>query len=166
MNEHTVTQSGTGFWSAHFSQRTSRRALVWAWLLSCAGFLLLAVMEVKGILWFVLFAYAFAADLALFMATHRVADRPTRTLDERQQAIRNRAYRSAYLILFALVTVAVGGAILAFTTGTQVASQWLAHPEQHPAVLTGFGVIVLQLASLLPTSIIAWNETDTPSEVD
>ncbi len=100
------------------------------------------------------------------MATHRVADRPTSTLDERQQAVRNRAYRSAYLILFALVTVVVGGAILAFTTGNLVASQWLAHPDRHPTVLTGFGVIVLQLASLLPTAIIAWNETDTPNEAD
>lgn len=166
MNGHTATEFSTGFWSAHFSQRASRRALVWAWLLSCAGFLALAVMEIKGVFWFALFAYAFAADLALFMATHRVADRPTSTLDERQQVVRNRAYRTAYLVLFALVTVAVGGALLAFTTGTTVASQWLAHPDRHPTVLTGFGVIVLQLASLLPTAIIAWNEPNTPTEID
>jgi hypothetical protein len=140
--------------------------LVWAWALCCAGFVALGAFEVKGPIWFVLFAFAFAADSALFIATHRVADRPTSTLDERQQVVRNRAYRAAYLFVFYAIVLVVGGAMLLFFSGHEIASRWLSHPANHPAAVSGFGVATLQLVSLLPTAIIAWTERDEPEESD
>jgi cytochrome bd-type quinol oxidase subunit 2 len=124
------------------------------------------VFEVKGPIWFVLFAFTFASDATLFIATHRVADRPTSTLDERQQAVRNRAYRTAYLLVFNTIVLVVGGAMLLFFTGHEIASRWVSHPASHPAVLSGIGVATLQLASLLPTAIIAWTERDEPGDFD
>jgi hypothetical protein len=153
-------------WASRFSRQASRRLLVWAWALCCVGFLALGVFEIKGLIWFVLFAFALASDGALFISTHRVADRPTSTLDERQQTVRNRAYRSAYLLVFYGIVLVVGGAMLLYFTGNEVASQWLSHPARHPALISGFGAATLQLVSLLPTAIIAWTERDEPEEFD
>jgi len=98
--------------------------------------------------------------------THRVADRPTSTLDERQQAVRNRAYRGAYLIVFYRITLAVGGSMLLFFTGHELAARWLSHPASHPALLSGLGAATLQLVSLLPTALVAWSERDEPGEYE
>jgi hypothetical protein len=112
----------------------------------------------------VVIALTLVCDTLLYVATHRVTDRATSSLDEREQWLRNRAYRSAYLILFALVVIVVGGSFLLFTTGSEVASAWVSHPVRHPAVLSGFTLATLQLASLLPTAIVAWIEPDEPGE--
>jgi hypothetical protein len=150
---------------ATLSRRAPRRALVGAWALCCLAFLALAVVEVKGPVWFAVFALTFVVDALLFMTTRRVTDRPTSSLDEREQAVRNRAYRAAYLIVFYGIMLAVGGAMLLYFTGNEVARQWLSHPAAHPAVISGFGVATLQLASLLPTALLAWNEGDEPAEL-
>jgi len=166
MNTHTVARPVPRSWRSRLAQQAPRRALVWAWALCCVAFLALGALEIKGAIWFVLFALTFAADALLFVATRRVADRPTSSLDERQQAVRNRAYRAAYLFVFYGLTLAVGGAMVLFFTGTEVASRWVSHPAGHPAVITGFGVATLQLVSLLPTAIVAWTERDEPEEFD
>jgi hypothetical protein len=136
--------------------------LVWAWALCCAGFVIFGSLEIEGPIWFVLFALTFATDVLLFSSTHRIADRPTSSLDEREQAVRNRAYRTAYLVVFYGLVVVIGGAMLLFFSGAEIASRWFSHPASHPAVLSGFGVAALQLVSLLPSAIIAWTERDEP----
>lgn len=166
MSTQTMNRSASRSWTSRLSERTPRRVLVGIWALCCVGFLAFGVFEVKGAVWFALFAVAFAADITLFVATQRVADRPTSNLDERERAIRNDAYRSSYLLVFFGILVAVGGAIVLFTTGNQLAPQILAHPASHPAFLIGFGVAALQLVSLLPTSLIAWTEGDLPIGFD
>jgi len=148
------------------SSRSGRRALAAAWALCCLAFLVLGSLEIKGVLWFVLFAVTLLADGLLFAATHRVADRPTSTLDERERAIRNRAYHAAYLLVFYGLLVVVGGAMLLFFTGNEIATRWFSHPTDHPAALTGFGVATLQLVALLPTALVAWMEGDEPDDLD
>jgi hypothetical protein len=166
MSSKSVARPTTRSWSSRLAQRTTRRTLVWAWALCCAGFLAFGVFEIKGPIWFILFALTFAADGALFIATRRVTDRPTSTLDERQQAVRNRAYRTAYLLVFYALSLIVGGAMLLFFTGNEVGPNWPAHPASHPALISGFGVAALQLVSLLPTATIAWMEQDEPEDFD
>jgi hypothetical protein len=166
MSSNTATHPDIPSRSAVLSRRTTRRGLVGAWALCCLGFLALAVFEVKGAVWFILFALAFASDILLYLSTHRVTDRPTSALDEREQTVRNRAYRSAYLLLFYAIILAVGGAMLLLYTGNLLLPQWLSHPAAHPVLLTGFGVATLQLVSLLPTALVAWTERDEPVEFD
>lgn len=146
------------------SQQAPRRALAGAWALCCLAFVALAVFEVKGVVWFILIALTLATDLLLYAATHRVTDRPTSTLDEREQAVRNRAYRAAYLAVFYGITIAVAGGMLLFFTGHEVGARWLAHPANHPSFLTGIGLATLQLVALLPTAIVSWTERDEPGE--
>lgn len=166
MSTKTVTHPDVDSWSARLARQATRRALVWAWVICCLAFVALAVFEIKGVLWFILIALTIAADCTLYLATHRVTDRPTSTLDEREQAVRNRAYRTSYLVVFYAVVVAVGGAMLLYFSGQEIASRWVSHPAAHPAVLTGFGLATLQLVSLLPTAIVAWTESDEPGEMD
>jgi hypothetical protein len=153
-------------WRSRLAQQGPRRALVWAWALCCAGFIILGALEIEGPVWFVLFALTFGADVLLFVSTHRIADRPTSSLDERERSVRNRAYRTAYLIVFYGLTAVIGGALLLFFSGSEVASRWVSHPASHPAALTGFGVATLQLVSLLPSAIIAWTEQDEPIDFE
>ena len=166
MNSNTVARPDSLARWTNLSRQSTRRGLVAAWALCCLGFLALAVFEVKGVVWVFLFALTFASDALLYVATHRVTDRPTSTLDERQQAVRNRAYRTAYQVVFYGISLAIGGAMLLFFTGNEVASRWFSHPASHPVVLSGFGVAVLQLVSLLPTALLAWSERDEPGELD
>jgi len=95
MSTRTINQPAPRSWTSRLSERTPRRILVAIWALCCIGFLAFGAFEVKGAVWFALFAVAFAADIMLFVATQRVADRPTSSLDERERSIRNRAYRAA-----------------------------------------------------------------------
>lgn len=152
--------------SARLSRQSTRRAFVGAWVACCLGLLLLGVLEVTGPVWFVLLALALIVDIALFVATHRVTDRPTAALDERQQAVRDRAYRSAYLLVFYALSLVVAAAMLLFFTGNEPAAATLSHPASHPALLSGLGIVTLQLLSLLPTALVAWTEGDEPSDLD
>lgn len=166
MNGNTLVQPNAASRLTTLSRRATRRGLVGAWALCCLALLAFGIVEIKGVLWFVLFALILAVDIALFVATRRVADRPTSTLDEREQTVRDRAYRTAYLAVFYGTILVVGGAMLLLTTGNELAGRWLAHPSNHPAFLTGFGIATLQLVSLLPTAIIAWTERDEPGNAD
>lgn len=166
MNTKMIVHPGSRSLSARLSRRTSRRKIVGGWVLCCVGFLALASFEVKGIVWFALIALTLAVDAALYVATHRITDRPTASLDEREQTVRNQAYRSAYLLVFYGIILAVGGAMLLLYSGNLLMPRWLAHPAAHPEVLTGFGVATLQIVSLLPTALIAWSEQDAPTEFD
>lgn len=166
MSSNTVAHSAPASWLATFARRTPRRGLVVAWALCCLAFLALGALEIKGVVWFLLFALALAADIARFSATRLVTDPPTVALDERQQAVRNRVYRGAYLLVFYGMVLAVGGAMLLLYTGNEVASHWFSHPASHPVMLAGFGVATLQLVSLLPTAILAGTEQDGPGDLD
>jgi hypothetical protein len=166
MNADIIDHPASRSWRARLGGQAPRRALVCAWALCCAALVVLGALEIKGAVWFILLALTLGADVLLFVATHRVADRPTSMLDEREQALRNRAYRTAYLVVFYGLLLAVGGALVLFYAGAEIASPWVSHPASHPTVLTGFGIAVLQLVSLLPTAIIAWSERDAPDDFE
>jgi len=166
MSTNTVAHGGASFRPSTLTRRSTRRGLVVAWALCYVALLALGLAEAKGVIWFIIIALALAVDGLLFVATRRVTHRPTSALDERERAVRNRAYRAAYLAVFYGMLLVVGGAMLLFYTGHAIGWGPLTHPASHPAVLTGFGIATLQFVSLLPTAIVAWAERDEPGEMD
>lgn len=166
MSRDVATRATSSQWSAQLARQSTRRTLVAVWAFCCLAFLALGIADIKGVIWFVLIAITVAADVILFIATHRVTDLPTSALDEREQALRNRAYRSAYLAIFYAIAVVVGGALLLLLTGHEIGPQWLAHPAANVVPLTGFSLATLQVVSLLPTAIVAWTERDEPRDIE
>jgi hypothetical protein len=164
MNLPTLTPPTTVVRRAPFARRSQRRALVLVWALCCLGALALALWAVTGIIWFVLFAVLVVTDLMLVTATHRVADFATRGLDEREQAVRDRAFRTAYLLLAGTSVAALSVSLLLLLTGTTVETAWVAHARQQVALLSSMGLVVLQLLCLLPTALVAWSAPDDPGE--
>jgi hypothetical protein len=87
------------------------------------------------------------------MSTRTVADLPDRFLDERQRALRNRAYRYAYLILGWIVAGLATVGLIAFVivsdddTAT-VTTTW--------SQALGLVLSVTLLISLLPSMVVAW----------
>lgn len=91
----------------------------------------------------------------LRISIRTIADLPDRFLDERQQAIRNRAYRDAYLIygfvisglatigLIVFVLVSENDAVTLTTTWNQA---------------IGGVLFVTLLASALPSMVVAWRD--------
>lgn len=144
--------------------RTQRRLLVvgaYLGLLSYAGMVLVMgnspwlLLSLAGLLVAVIIHSWLLAPF-----TQRIADRKASSLDERQEAVRNRAHHSAYQILASVLIIVL------------VYSQLdLLHFEGAlPSLDIDEGnvstVLVAALWSLitLPTAIIAWNEPDPDDE--
>lgn len=96
-----------------------------------------------------LFVFLVVLNVALGRGTQRIASAPDAGVDERQEAVRNRAHRVAY-VLFAVV---VGGTtVLADTISTQTRS-WLG------STIGGGGFIAfLELLFVLPAMVLAFLE--------
>jgi hypothetical protein len=92
--------------------------------------------------------------LCLFLlgrATRRIASAPDDAVDERQEALRNRAYRVSYGIL----ALSVGATVLIADLATDDSRRWLAG-----AIQGGPVIAFLILLFFLPTMVIAWLEPD------
>jgi hypothetical protein len=99
----------------------------------------------SGIL--VLFLLLIVLNVALGRATQRIATAPDAYVDERQEALRNRAHRISYVIL---ATVVGGTALVADTASSQTRS-WL------ESSLGGGGWIAfLELLFVLPAMVMAF----------
>lgn len=99
-----------------------------------------------------LLAVLLILNVALRHGTRRLAVADERTLDERQRAVRNQAYRLAYRVIAAAFGIPLW---LAFFGGDSPKT-WLTHA----AANGGLVVFYLELLYLLPTAIIAWMEPD------
>jgi hypothetical protein len=110
-----------------------------------------------------------ALDLVMASSVGWLAFARTASLDERQAALRDRAYR----IAFRLILVGVIVMIVAVFVGSLIAS---AGPDptmtQTPVVFGGRWIVgLLELLVATPTAVITWllpgslHETDLPSEV-
>lgn len=100
-------------------------------------------------------AAAFAGWGLLRFSTRTLADLPDRFLDERQRAIRNRAYFSSYLILGWIVGAIATLGLIAFVV--------LSEDDSVTVSLTwdqaiGPVLSLLLLISLLPTLVVAWRD--------
>ena len=101
-----------------------------------------------------------ALDILLGTATGWLAFKPSSRLDEREEELRNRAYRIGFrliavgiLVMFALVTV---GSI---ATGPNVDESQIA--TQLPDGFSGRTIAALvEMLVILPTAVVAWLEPD------
>ena len=90
-------------------------------------------------------------NIALGRATRRVATAPDSLVDEREEALRNRAHRIAY----ALLALLVGGTVVVADVATAASREWLS------GVLRGAGwIVLLQLIFVLPAMVFAVLEPD------
>jgi hypothetical protein len=165
MTSHRPAQPPVPTASGRIATKTARRALALAWVAYCAGFLALAAFEFTGPIWFVLIALTLVVDTLLFLTTHRIADFSPPRLDERQRAVRDHAYRAAYLVVGSTLLLVLGGGVVLFTSGSS-APEWLSHPGSHAATLLGLAMTCIQIVCLLPTILIAWSERDEPPDLE
>lgn len=132
--------------------RTMRRALVVVAAALCVA-IIPAFALGGGVPGIVVTVVAWAAWGLLRMSTRTVADLPDRFLDERQRALRNRAYRYAYLVLGWIVAGLATVGLIGFVVVS----------ENDAATLTttwdqalGLVLSVTLLISLLPSTVVAW----------
>ena len=98
---------------------------------------------------FVLFLLLIVLNVALGRATQRIATAPDATVDERQEALRNRAHRIAYGIF----AIGVGGTALIADIASAQSRSWLG------TSLGGGGFIAfLELLFVLPAMVLAFLE--------
>lgn len=142
-----------GQWLA---RRAVRRALVVGISLACLLTLAQTGPESPGgaFLMPALFVLGF---LALGRATQRVTSAPDSQVDERQEALRNRAYRLAYWIL-ALTTAA--SVLTSYMLGGSPRA-WLLN-ALHSGPLSVFFILLF----FLPAMVLAWLEPDGPGADD
>jgi hypothetical protein len=108
---------------------------------------------------FVLFLVLVVLNVALGRATQRIATAPDAYVDERQEALRNRAHRVSYVILAAVV----GGTALVADSASSQTRSWL------ESSLGGGGwIALLELLFVLPAMVMAFlDEGAAPAdEVD
>jgi hypothetical protein len=96
-------------------------------------------------------------NIALGGATQRVAAAPDSSLDERQEAVRNRAHRIAYVVFAA----AVGGSLVVADVASQQTRSWLGS-----SIAGGGFIAFLELLFVLPAMVLAFLEPEfRPSDV-
>lgn len=136
--------------------RAVRRGLVVVIALITLDFLTVGAMDFRiiGLALLVLLALA---DVALGRATRRIASADEDRVDERQEALRNRAHRVAYAILALSVAVM----LVVAEIGTPGMRRWIADALGGGAVIS-----FIQLLFFLPAMVIAWIEPDRIADED
>ena len=135
--------------------RSVRRTLVIISALLCIG--IIPGFAQGGAIVGVLVAIAAGASWWLLRISVRtIADLPDRFLDERQRAIRDRAYFNAYRIFASII----GG----LATVTMVVFVLVSQSDAVTLTITwnlamGGVMFVLVLASALPSMVVAWQES-------
>ncbi len=132
-------------------RRSVRRHLVVALAADCGALMASTVWQPALGPALVLVIVLVLLDVALGRATQRLATASDKLLDERQQALRDRAHRLAYWIL----AMAVGGTIAVADVATPQSRAWLEN-----ALTFGGMVVFLQLLFVLPAMTLAWLEPD------
>jgi hypothetical protein len=138
--------------------RTSRRWLVLGLVALCTALVFLGLLGVKGPVWFVLIGLLVAEDGLLLYVTSQVAELPEGAVDERQAAVRNRAYRLAYRIIMHTLVWPTVVIVVLISFGDP--HGWLAAIGKNTPLILAVGVCGTQLVAFLPTMILAWSEPD------
>jgi hypothetical protein len=99
-----------------------------------------------------------AEDVALLYVTSNVAELSEQAVDERQESIRNHAYRRAYRIVMHALIWPIGLVVVLAAFGDPFG--WLAALWANTALVIALGTAAAQLLGFLPTMILAWTEPD------
>lgn len=134
--------------------RRIRRILVIISSLLCVG-IIPAFAQVGSIAGTVVTIVAALSWWALRVSVRTVADLPDRFLDERQRAIRDRAYLSAYRIYASIISglATLGLVIFVFVSENDAVTLTTTWNQAIGAVL-----FVLVIASVLPSMVVAWQD--------
>jgi hypothetical protein len=147
-----------------FGRRSTRRTLVAALAGICLLFILSPFVADRMVTWLppltiVLIAGLLVLNVLLRFATHSLAVAPDRFVDERQEAVRNMAYRLSHKVL------AVAFGIPLWLVVSYVTSRHAATPANGASNI-GLAVTYLELLYFTPTAIIAWLEPDAVADED
>lgn len=110
--------------------------------------------------WTVLSAGVVASVVGLAIvcrASAGLVARPSRLLDERQRAVRDRAFRISYLIVSAAL---IGSCLL--LSGIAIRGAEVGHVDRTLLALIGFSALLLSLSA--PLAVIAWTEPEPPED--
>ena len=143
-----------GIW---LGRRAVRRGLVFAIVVISLSFVASPYVDPNrgGFIFLLLLVLG---DVALGRATRRMATAPDRLLDERQEALRNRAHRMAYWML----AVAAGLTVLVADTVSPESRRWLEDGVQGAGPVITF----IQFLFFLPAMVLAWLEPDRLTGTD
>ena len=134
--------------------RKIRRILVAISALLCVG-IIPAFALAGAIVGIVVTIAAWACWWVLRISVRTVADLPERFLDERQLAVRNRAYVYAYLILGWIVAALATIGLVAFVLVSENDSVTLTTTWDQAL---GLVLSLTLLTSLLPSMVVGWSE--------
>ena len=123
-----------------------------------AALILLSLLGVGSPLTFVLIGLILADDVLLLRATSQLAELPERRVDERQESVRNRAYRLAYRVATHAFIWPVAAIVVLASFGDPWG--WLGELWRNTALIVALGTCAAQLFAFLPTLILAWTEPD------
>jgi len=134
--------------------RTARRTLVIISALLCVG-IIPGFAQGGSIVGIVVTIAAALSWWALRISVRTVADLPDRFLDERQRAIRNRAYLSAYRIYASIIggLATIGLVVFILVSENDAVTLTTTWNQAVGAVL-----FVLVVASVLPSMVVAWQD--------
>lgn len=135
---------------AWLSRRAVRRVLVAAISVVCAGLVAATAGAAGMALSVYLLVVLVVLLVALGRATRRIATAPDKAIDERQEALRNRAHRLSYWAL----AVAVGGTLVVADLASTTTRVWLG------SALGGGLIVLLVLVLGLPAMLVACLEPD------
>jgi hypothetical protein len=133
-------------------RRAVRRALVVAIGAVCAGLLAGVSPSSAAAVQALLLIPLVLLNIALGVATERIATAPDQSVDERQESLRNRSHRVAYWT-FALL---VGGTLLVADVASRQSRSWL----EATTSMGGGWIVFLELMLVLPAITMAWLEPD------
>jgi hypothetical protein len=136
--------------------RSVRRGLVVVITLVTLEYLAVGSFGVAGVDLVLLLALVLC-DVALGRATRRIATADEDRVDERQEALRNRAHRIAYAIL----AISVGLVLLIAEVASPEIRRWISE-----RLSGGAAIAFIQVLFFLPTMIIAWIEPDRIADED
>lgn len=139
--------------------RSSRRILAVISALLCVA-IIPSFAQGGGIVGIAVTIAAWGSWWALRISTRTVAELPERFLDERQRALRNRAYFYAYLILGWVVTALATVGLVAFVLVSENDAVTLTTTWDQAL---GLVLFLTLLISLLPSMVVAWSDAGEQS---
>jgi hypothetical protein len=139
--------------------RSARRALIGVQAVAVLAVLLISLVPrslLTALVWTVATVGFFGVLMLLQGPATRGLFALNRTLDERQRALRDRAYRHAYLVGLPLMAVLLLAVLIAAS---------VERLPTDPRAWTGILIATLWTAVALPVAVIAWTDPSERSEI-
>jgi hypothetical protein len=158
MVTHKFDSSAAPSLKSRLHRRRGRRRLVGCLIASCVVLTLLGLAQVQTAASFILVGAVVVEDFLLLYATGNLAERPSQAVDEREEMVRNRAYRRAYRL--ASNAIIIPAAIIVVLASFGDPHGILHAIWKNTALVIALGTAGTQILAFLPTMMLAWTEPD------